>query len=152
LNHNALDLDLQTREKCILPISTLRHEGKGEFNWWTILFDPRVATQEEGSLRNHIVLSLGVYNPGERFVTDLVLAHGTREDLTGKPYCSTLAFSRKREAYLGTILFPILVFLTQVNGSYLTSSSLYEVKGEVLNKLLLPCYMKSRDMSLTIEP
>ena len=52
-----------------------------------------------GSLRNHTILSLGVSNPSERFVTDLVLVHGAREDITVEPYYSTLAFPRKREVH-----------------------------------------------------
>ena len=45
--------------------------------------------------------------------------HFMREkmNLTDEPYCPTLAFPCKREAHLGTILFPVLGFLTQGNGS-----------------------------------
>jgi len=99
VNHTALDLGLQTREKCILSISTLRYEGKGEFNWRTILFDPDVPAEEGRSLRNHTILSLGVSNPGEWSVTNLVLAHGIGEDVTVEPYCLTLVFPHKRETH-----------------------------------------------------
>jgi len=91
--------------------------GRSEFNWRTIVFDLDVPSQEGDSLRNHTIPNLGVSNPSERFLTDLVLAHGAREDLPVEPYYSTLEFPRKREARWGTILFPTLVFLTQVNGS-----------------------------------
>ena len=43
-----------------------------------------VPTQEGGSLRNHTIPNLGVSNPSERFLTDLVLAHGVMEVFTDR--------------------------------------------------------------------
>jgi len=50
-------------------------------------------------MRNHTIPNLGVSNPSERFLTDLVLALGAREDVTLNHTCSTLAFPHKREAH-----------------------------------------------------
>jgi len=51
-------------------------------------------------------------------LTDLILVvERQTRILTGNLTVSTLAFPRKREANLGTVLFPILVFLTQGRGS-----------------------------------
>ena len=61
------------------------------------------------------------------------------ENLSVEPYCSTLAFPRKREAHRGTILFPTLAFLTQVNGSHLTSSSpMGQGRMQLLNHVVQP--------------
>ena len=83
-NHTVLDFGLPTREKRVLPISILHHKGKGELNWWAILFDPRVITQEGGSPKEPHFSPPGVSNSSERI-------------LIGEPCCSTLELICKRE-------------------------------------------------------
>jgi len=75
VNHTVLGIGLPTRGKCVLPISILHHKGKGELNWWAMLFDPRVITQEGGPLEEPYFSHLGVSNSSERLLPTSSLSY-----------------------------------------------------------------------------
>jgi len=73
-----------------------------------MLIDLGVLTQEGGSQRNHIISNLGVSNLSERFLSDLVLTHGAREDVNVEPYLFDLGVPTQKGGSLRNHIIPSL--------------------------------------------
>ena len=100
--------------------------------------------------KNHTIPSLGVSNPRERF------AYWPRpcrieamEDLTGEPYCSTLAFSLKGEVFFMNHPLPILRLLTKWTVRNWPHPCCTKSR-EDLNNWPHPCCMKTRKAFPTV--
>jgi len=85
----------------------------------TVLFSTLAFLRKRGLTKNHTAPSLGVPNPREMFtlLIDLILAYKDKGGFLLRTFCLDLGIPTQEGGSRRTILFPILVFLTQGRGS-----------------------------------